>query len=500
MAKNKFILNGTGTVLYTDPNYLASFIEGDIQNDISITDYSLDPELGELNINKIRAQELLYLDHDTLRKEIKTLPDLIYFLYYNHFTSMNGDIALYDNSDTYWHYNRDPYKILKDLNGNCGGYANLTKYLLGDDYEIGNLQMTFDDSNAGGHVINYIKVNNNYYVLDISNLVSNNYKPKGLNLYKTADLQDFASFILTRNSSINLIYEGTYLDGYDFPINWESTCKTTYLPLGFKYTILFSQKDYSIALKKMDMTLNRYGAPVRAYSISNINLNENPLINELGNPKLSQNQLEELSTRTIEEVAAKITTLADLLNLMYLRGMINYENDLKYYISESNVWQFNRNAKTVYQSNFGDCGGLANLTNYVLKGDYQSNGFVNYTFEIGKGGGHVTNYIKYNDKYYFFDMTSWFGRGYAPASFEIYKYDQISDYATKASYFFANITMNMCTYEAENDMPVNWKDLSNGVTAYESGYTINEILSKSNYKFSPITLGPNDLYKINYRR
>lgn len=63
-----------------------------------------------------------------------------------------------------WHFNDSPEVVFRQRHGTCGSGSSFINYLLRDDYdEQGYLQQA---NNAGGHIINYFRSGNKYYIYD----------------------------------------------------------------------------------------------------------------------------------------------------------------------------------------------------------------------------------------------------------------------------------------------------------------------------------------------
>lgn len=125
-----------------------------------------------------------------------------------------------------------------------------------------------------------------------------------------------------------------------------------------------------------------------------------------GKPQYSEEEIKELvaADLTLDEAAEKLSTLADVVQYLYLRGYhCAKSGDLKfeYFGCE---WATNRSAQVVFNENAGNCGGGSNLLNYLLQGDYDEQGYVQESANPG-GGGHIYNYFKQDGVYFFCDMT-----------------------------------------------------------------------------------------------
>jgi hypothetical protein len=66
-------------------------------------------------------------------------------------------------------------------------------------------------------------------------------------------------------------------------------------------------------------------------------------------------------------------------------------------------WEHHKPGEMAIITNEGCCATISNLMNFLLEGDYGEVGFIAYL--QSDGSGHVFNYIKYNNLYYFIDLT-----------------------------------------------------------------------------------------------
>ena len=57
----------------------------------------------------------------------------------------------------------------------------------------------------------------------------------------------------------------------------------------------------------------------------------------------------------------------------------------------------------------GNCGGGSHLVNYILRNDFDEQGYFRFAFNVG---GHVINYFVQDGLYYFFDLSSISNYGY----------------------------------------------------------------------------------------
>lgn len=101
---------------------------------------------------------------------------------------------------------------------------------------------------------------------------------------------------------------------------------------------------------------------------------------------------------TLEEAADKLHTAEDAALFLQKSGFsFDYSYNQGDCIDEY-VWCWVLPADFVYEHMAGSCGGSANLMNYLLAGDYDEQGYVQYL------GGHIFNYFKQDGYYYFCDF------------------------------------------------------------------------------------------------
>lgn len=109
------------------------------------------------------ARKLAAGTYEEAAEAIKTLPDCMNYLYYSGYSQYGIDQSL-EMHDGEWHYNYKPNVVFARGKGNCGGTSGLIAGLLQGDYdEVGMINLRFPND---GHVINYIKDGNLYYVFD----------------------------------------------------------------------------------------------------------------------------------------------------------------------------------------------------------------------------------------------------------------------------------------------------------------------------------------------
>ena len=124
----------------------------------------------------------------------------------------------------------------------------------------------------------------------------------------------------------------------------------------------------------------------------------------LGLPQYNVDEIQQMiaDNLSLDEVASRIATYADLIQYLHQKNYVmDTRGDLKF-AYEKYQFHVNRSAQTVFNDNSGNCGGSSNLVNYILRGDYDSQGYVQ---ESGEQGGHIYNFFLSDGIYYFADLT-----------------------------------------------------------------------------------------------
>ena len=105
---------------------------------------------------------------------------------------------------------------------------------------------------------------------------------------------------------------------------------------------------------------------------------------------------------TLDEVAEKISTVSDLIQYLHVRhygfGGI-YDLPFKY---NGITWSVSRKAEQVFEDNRSGCGGNSNLANYILRGDYDEQGYIEETYNRDS---HIYNYFVKDGIYYICDFS-----------------------------------------------------------------------------------------------
>lgn len=204
----------------------------------------------------LSQDELLNLVHEDLGKvqeKVKTVGDAICFFAMNNYKCAGYDLNTYDpNLNISWHYNCAPEVCYEHNYGCCGTTSGLVAYLLKDDYDVvGMGNMTFAENEGGGHIINYVEDNGNYYLFDCVNLVGSGYDASGFNFTSGKTKQDVVNTWCDKTdawhecvfSLVKEIYNG------DIYVGWPDTYwGDVYYDINYKDSIetILIKEDFSV--------------------------------------------------------------------------------------------------------------------------------------------------------------------------------------------------------------------------------------------------------------
>lgn len=208
------------------------------------------------------ARALVNQDIETVKKYVCTLEDCLLYLCASGHKQLGVDLV-YETDSLEWHFNRSPEIVFAKKGGNCGGNSGLVAYLLEDDYdEVGFVGMN-NRVHQGGHVANYLKNGNQYYVFDVNQFVGD-YK-NGLNFNVATDLPRAVKKSFGKNleekEPIMMAYTYVTRIPGDAPIGW-SNQPGSVIPMNFikSYQIIFESPEEGYVYKEFilnEKTFNR---------------------------------------------------------------------------------------------------------------------------------------------------------------------------------------------------------------------------------------------------
>jgi len=142
------------------------------------------------------------------------------------------------------------------------------------------------------------------------------------------------------------------------------------------------------------------------YAEKGVQLLDTPaqLKQELGMPQYDRKEIRKMieDGLNLEELAEKLSTIYDVQQFLLEAGIEFKGGDIKQYVGGTQ-WHFNDSPEIVLRQNYGNCGSGSNLINYLLRGDYDEQGYFCWS---GTRTGHVFNYFRSGDRYYIFDWAN----------------------------------------------------------------------------------------------
>ena len=124
--------------------------------------------------------------------------------------------------------------------------------------------------------------------------------------------------------------------------------------------------------------------------------------NSLGKTRYTNKEIAELVNKTPEEKRARIGNLYEAIQLFQISGFSDGDDNIRSTANGIN-WEHHKPGYYAITSNNGCCATDSNWLLYLLDGKYDEVGMMSYS--NSDGGGHVFNYIKDGDYYYFIDLT-----------------------------------------------------------------------------------------------
>jgi hypothetical protein len=157
-------------------------------------------------------------------------------------------------------------------------------------------------------------------------------------------------------------------------------------------------EDTYVAPSEYDTETLRYNANFKVKVAEGVNWVP---ANTLGKPNITAEEIEALDGDP-EQLKENLNTLYDVIQYIQVADFRSAHDNIR--IDEDGIsWEHHKPGEMAIITNEGCCATISNLMNFLLEGDYGEVGFIAYL--QSDGSGHVFNYIKYNNLYYFIDLT-----------------------------------------------------------------------------------------------
>ena len=348
--------------------------------------------------------------------------------------------------------------------------ASLAVRILGDDIPgIGIAAVNMDYQ--GGVLVcgNVIPTDGGYYVFSLDTMSqqwqqTTNIMKEVFPLMQLTELSDLIAYCGS-NDDISCP-GGVFVQGFYLPSDMDVVLDCSYgsyTPQNPESVVEFYRDEEYIAGGEERQTGHIKPEFIDRYAISQM----------LGGTTLTAEEAYALLDMEPETVKERVKTAADVLMYMLAAKIGDCGGD-RCSIIDGKEWHYNLNAFEVMEQRLANCGASANLANYLLEGDYEEIGFILHAYQIGNGGGHVYNYIRYEGKYYIVDF-SWFIFGsYRPENdYPVMELNRLADYGNRVSEIYGGVCMVMAHTSPGQHFP-NVFDDENAVYAIPAGteYTL----------------------------
>ena len=251
--------------LYRDEEYIAGGEEretGHIKPEY-IDRYALSGMLGGTTLTPAEAYELLDMEPEQVKERVKTAADVLMYMLAAKIGDCGGDRCKMIGGKE-WHYNLNAFEVMEQRLANCGASANLANYLLEGDYEeIGFILHAYYIGDGGGHVYNYIRYEENYYIVDFSWYIFGNYRPENdFPVMKLDRLEDYGKRIPELYGGVCMALAHTS-PGQHYPNVFDDGAGKYAIPGGTEYQVLYQENgpgcyqlaEYSLDKNKLDWTV-----------------------------------------------------------------------------------------------------------------------------------------------------------------------------------------------------------------------------------------------------
>lgn len=440
-------------------------------NSINISSFNIPYGLGGTTISLDEAKALVGEDAKTIAAAVHTVADVLLYFHAAKFLFKGGDKQVTDGSVT-WHFNDSAITSLMNGYANCGATANTVRYLLDGDYdEIGFIAHTYKTGGGGGHVYNYIKTGDKYYVVDMTEYTNSSYSPDVTAIQELDRLSDYAdcySRMSGYGNYLPVVY--AYEAEREIPMAWNnSDTITTWYPTGTEINVICEDTANGYKIDYRTLSPNvlaqieaaRTDVTERSNDMSNFpGIVAYNLPSSLGGVSLTDQQVIELisSGASLDEVADAVKTVGDAMIYLYAAGIISADGDILTSGSQGQEWRCNLFADSAFKQKSANCGATANLVRYLLDGDYDDVGYVCHTYAYGGGGGHIYNYVEVDGDYCIVDLNFYLRSNYSTSSkYAISLGNSLSNYASSFSQMYPNSNIKVIyAYSSPEELPISW--------------------------------------------
>lgn len=357
-------------------------------------------------------------------------------------------------------------------------YATCVTYLLSDDYDIytvyGLRQECVYYDNFPVKTINCIKTQEGYRFFQSCSMSQVPEDHGGsmdvlLPAAETASLREYADFVASRMDDVTALY--AVKGGVAVTTN---TDEQGWMVIADPAGAPFYSADPGQAMAEIEDQIFAHAKPE--------NINNYKIASMLGGITLSVEEACALANAEPEAVKDKVKTAGDMLMYMMAARFSPRNGDVQDSI-DNHVWHYNWTAEQNIEGRSINCGGGANLANYLLEGDYEEVGFILISYYPGMGGGHVYNYFKYQGDYYIVDYTLYV-TSYYGSNPDIRRVHTLEEYGSVVYRDYGGTCLALSHTSPGQHLPNVWEDTYYYVPAgaeykvlYEAsdGYRVGEL-------------------------
>jgi len=403
-------------------------------------------DLSQRKLTDAQITAMLNNTPQKLRMDISTPADAISFLN-KKFPSLWMSYHLRQDANNNIIILRSGQEILSSSVAGRSDMATAMSYLLSDDMDIKSIYGYYHGLDGSLDPIleaNYIYTNSEYDIFDPVVGMDSDQGSRGkfiLPNMTVSSMDDYAKAISNDSTLSNVVdVDSLYVikDGQQITFTdkdgWTTITQPTVQPF-------YSNKSIS---DKINDCMNP----------ENIDKYKLPKI--LGELTLSATDAKALIGQPPAVIKENVKTAGDLL-LYMLAAKMKLKNGDEQVMADGHQWHYNDTADVTLKENLGNCGRMANLANYLLEGDYQEIGFILQSY-TGHSGGHVYNYIKYQDKYYIVDFSSYLFNNYDPSNeFNFISMGNLKDYATRYKECYGGVAEIIAHTSPGTHLPNVWE-------------------------------------------
>ena len=347
-----------------------------------------------------------------------------------------------------WEHSKSGYYAVASNKGNFSPSTNWLLYILAGDYdEIGVYDLIMSDGDHRSY--NYIKEGGYYYFVDIACFEDDmrnsavetgdlqDYYTRGVavgNIHKTKNPQLYAQYCLdtvTLPIAMIVMYPEHEVVSRAVVNSGNGITVTLNNEIENSMVVLYDNPadNLTYTFAKDNSTVPNWGGSASGGSQSDVPVPEVEIDSErdtwnlrsnasfefevadglwwvpaitLGQTHYTNSQIAEIVNETPEQKKEKISTLYEAIQLFQISGFANGNDNIR--VSADGInWEHHKPGYYAITTNNGCCATDSNWLLYVLDGDYDEVGMICYSYS--DGSGHVFNYIKDGEYYYFIDLT-----------------------------------------------------------------------------------------------